>query len=186
MGGRYSSGIWTFGRFGAGIAAPPSTVAGTSGYIECCKKEKGTDLLQPSSLHGISVSEDSYTEYFLRTKPGSEEGGQFKRCIDLLLCSARRALCASRSSASTAFTTASDLVLANDICYAIHDFTICSSSNSDDGMGTYHRFRIQGKSLHILQSSACTILRSKGYECLTPHAQIAVSHHIEDFTVRLE
>lgn len=68
----------------------------------------------------------------LWTEQGSEEGRGFKQTIDLLLCSARRTLCASSSSASTTFTTASDLVLANDICYAIHDFSICSSSNSDD------------------------------------------------------
>lgn len=36
----------------------------------------------------------------------------------LLLCSALRALCSSRCSASSFFTTASDLDLANDICYA--------------------------------------------------------------------
>ena len=124
LGGRYSSGIWTLGRFGAAGAAAPSTIdtqVGQEMRNRRWEREEG-HLLRPSASLWIFALKGLYTVLLLNEVEVQQNPDEMKSksTQGSLLCSALLALCSSRCSASNLFTTASDRDLANDICY-MHD-----------------------------------------------------------------
>jgi len=111
-------------------------------------------------------------------------GGKHKNA---LLWSSLRALCVSKFCPSTFFTTASDRVLANDICFdSIFKISAIANHHHLDIKAPYHRFRVQREPLNIFHSLRRTLRRCKRYKRLPPHPQIAVCNHIENFTIRFE
>src|ERR1700733_14829793 len=76
---------------------------------------------QRCAWHEPFVCEDCSTVASLCRKsvPFRQGKDKLKSQSDILLCSNLDALCEPNVSDATFFTTASDLVLANDICYKI-------------------------------------------------------------------